>query len=535
MTLRELHQTLREALRSTPPYYPFTPLGDGVFATPLETVKTLLVLVFLLPIRLLLLFIISLIGLGLVKLSILGLDETHFSSTSAEPPSRWRRRVLNLVRWLARLELFCMGFYWIEEHRSASSVTSKADDATTSWALNGGDLDAMRKMETAPIIVSNHVAIFESLYFFTRFAPSFVAKSDVRKIFIFGSGVTASASIFVERSEESSRQQVSKEIERRIRDYPPGSWPPLMIYPEQTTTNGSVIIYFKLGAFSAGLPVQPVAVRYPYRHFHPGMVADIGLFKSFIFTCLQVYNRMQVYYLPVHYPLSIEREQPALFAERVRQAIAKELQVPVSLHDITDLHFQKAAYDLGQDNLGREMNLELRRYAELVQMLPARARDCELVARNFIAEFRRGTCDKATALYHPDEIGMALFGANYLNHEEKDAEASVPAISYRHALRNLFKACCLTTDDCILFRDFVLFRQFMRRWLQHREYVAEIYHFIENLIAARPGIIDAETGVIFWLDRQFGGACWRNSLDEMMESFRRNEQAACLVAAQLLC
>ncbi|KAF6000530.1 Lysophosphatidylcholine acyltransferase [Cyanidiococcus yangmingshanensis] len=473
--------------------------------------------------------------MGLVTISISGLDERHFSMGSAEPLSRWRRYILTVVRWLARLELFIMGFYWIEEYTIKARDDSKHNVSAGPVKPDSHSHEAARKRETAPIIVSNHIAIFESLYFYARFAPSFLAKSDVRKLFIFGSVTAASSSIFVERSEESSRQQVSKEIERRIRDYPPGSWPPFMIYPEQTTTNGSAIIYFKLGAFSAGLPVQPVAIRYPFCAFHPGMVADVGLLKSFIYTCLQPYSRMQVYYLPIEYPSGYEREQPVLFAERVRQAIAKILQVPLTLHDITDMHFQKAAYDLRKVVIGREMSLELRRFAGLIEMVPTRARDCELMARAFIEEFHRGTGHKPDALCHPDEIGRALFGSNCPDHAMEDSGTTVSTLGWHQWLCNLFQAGCLTVDSRVDFRDYVVFRQFMRRWLRQFEVVAQVHHFctehlVPQLASSVPG-----TELVNWLDGQFGGPCWRDSPASMHEAFQRNERAACLVVAQLLC
>ena len=41
----------------------------------------------------------------------------------------------------------------------------------------------------------------------------------------------------------------------------------VLIFPEGTCGNGDVVLQFKTGAFSPGLPVQPVAVEFPFRHF----------------------------------------------------------------------------------------------------------------------------------------------------------------------------------------------------------------------------------------------------------------------------
>ena len=41
----------------------------------------------------------------------------------------------------------------------------------------------------------------------------------------------------------------------------------VLIFPEGTCGNGDVVLQFKTGAFNPGLPVQPVAVEFPFRHF----------------------------------------------------------------------------------------------------------------------------------------------------------------------------------------------------------------------------------------------------------------------------
>lgn len=40
-------------------------------------------------------------------------------------------------------------------------------------------------------------------------------------------------------------------------------WPPIIIFPEGTTTNQEALISFKAGAFVPGVPVQPMTIKYP--------------------------------------------------------------------------------------------------------------------------------------------------------------------------------------------------------------------------------------------------------------------------------
>jgi len=123
-------------------------------------------------------------------------------------------------------------------------------------------------------------------------------------------------------------------------------FPPLLVFPEGdfrqfffefkqsidiwrgffagTTANQEALITFKEGAFRPGLPVQPVAIRYPYKHFNHGLSGkaadDKGIFAHiyrvielevhhnllekltgcFAQVLCQFSNRMEVIYLPVY-------------------------------------------------------------------------------------------------------------------------------------------------------------------------------------------------------------------------------------------
>lgn len=67
--------------------------------------------------------------------------------------------------------------------------------------------------------------------------------------------------IYVTREDHNSRATTIKDILNRVKSK--DDWPQIMIFPEGTCTNRSSLIQFKPGAFYAGLPVQPVCIRYP--------------------------------------------------------------------------------------------------------------------------------------------------------------------------------------------------------------------------------------------------------------------------------
>lgn len=110
-------------------------------------------------------------------------------------------------------------------------------------------------------------------------------------------------------------------------------WPHVAIFPEGTTTNGKVLISFKTGAFSPGLPVQPMVVR--YRNVNPAWV-NTGPYVVFLHLMTQPMNFMEVEYLAVAVPTRHEIEHPHSFANRVRRSMAEALKIGCTDHTFLD-------------------------------------------------------------------------------------------------------------------------------------------------------------------------------------------------------
>lgn len=69
----------------------------------------------------------------------------------------------------------------------------------------------------------------------------------------------------------------------------------LVIFPEGTTTTGSALIDFKLGAFRPMCPVQPVTIKYPHNHFNPTYASDKSGISVVLRTLSQVINYAEVH------------------------------------------------------------------------------------------------------------------------------------------------------------------------------------------------------------------------------------------------
>lgn len=238
-----------------------------------------------------------------------------------QPPSALQRLAMWGIRTNARVMLFLLGFHWIK---------------TKGTPVRGAQ---------APIVVSNHIHLWEVLYLFSVYGPSAVSRKENAAIPGFGRLLRLTRGLLVDRASPTSRTDTLRAISDRghtiMKD---DRWPQVLIFPEGTTTNGKAVCTFKVGAFAAGLPVQPIAVRYKWRFFDPCWSVDgPGMLGSIMRMLAQFNNTMEVSFLPVYTPNDAERANPKLYARNVRDLIARELGLPGSHHSAEDALLQVQA------------------------------------------------------------------------------------------------------------------------------------------------------------------------------------------------
>ncbi len=121
-------------------------------------------------------------------------------------------------------------------------------------------------------------------------------------------------------------------IRRRSQSTSP--WPQIFIFPEGTNTNRRKLIRFKLGAFSPGVPVQPVILRYPGCErvdpvtwtFHQ----QHSYWASVWLLLARPLNHLEVEFLPVYRPNQEEVANAELYAKNVQKLMAKNLGIYAS-------------------------------------------------------------------------------------------------------------------------------------------------------------------------------------------------------------
>jgi len=274
-------------------------------------------------VRIILVALCVFVAIVVSHISLLGLSA---DKTYQEPLSPIRRKLLSPIRYLSRAILFVMGFYYIE-------VTGEPSDK-------------------AAFITPNHCSLFDSLVLIWLCMPSPVAKAEVTKIPLVSVLLRAIKLIPLKRESKEARnwtKNVMSKFSKSASNHSYNKFPPVLIFPQGTTTKVKTLSMFQRGAFLPGLPVQGVALNYKWKHFDPAFVVTRSKDYFFRRHWCQFYYSLQVTFLPLHVPNKEEIDDPTLFANAVRQEIADILGATTTEHYFEDAKLFKLALKLKED------------------------------------------------------------------------------------------------------------------------------------------------------------------------------------------
>ncbi|XP_039055540.1 lysophospholipid acyltransferase LPEAT1-like isoform X1 [Hibiscus syriacus] len=228
-----------------------------------------------------------------------------------------RAVIVQSGRFLSRLLLFTVGFYWINEtHKDSANTQESSKTESTKQS---------EQQERPGAVVSNHLSYLDIFYHMSSSFPSFVAKRSVSKLPLIGLIGKCLGCVYVQRESKSSDfKGVAGIVTDRIRNAHQNELAPMMmLFPEGTTSNGDFLLPFKTGAFLAGAPVVPVILRYSYQRFSPAWDSISGV-RHVVFLLCQFVNHLEVIWLPVYCPSQQEKDNPKLYANNVRKLMASE-------------------------------------------------------------------------------------------------------------------------------------------------------------------------------------------------------------------
>lgn len=201
----------------------------------------------------------------------------------------------------------------------------------------------------AAVVVSNHVSgLWDGIYLVWRLGgPTLPAEQK-----FFRSRLTAlvASAVGILPFDRDAAGDMRRRIGAAARAE---GGPQVLLFPEGCCSNGGTVLQFKTGAFSPGLPVAPVALRFPLGP--SGLdVANAGprpgLPRLLLRALAAPWTPMEVTWLP---PLAPEvapapgqdlgEREAAAFAGAARAAIAGALGVPLSTFGLDDVNMEAAA------------------------------------------------------------------------------------------------------------------------------------------------------------------------------------------------
>ncbi|CAL8326318.1 unnamed protein product [Lota lota] len=261
-------------------------LGSVLF--PLRTALTVLLFLLMWPIAL---------------LRTVGLSEEE----RARPIRGWRRWPLHVLMWgLSRAMFSTLGFVWIRVKGRRADVK-----------------------EAPALVVAPHSSFLDMVILMPTQLATVVSRSENLNLPVIGALLAFNQSVVVSRKDPESRKKAVAQIKERLTSN--GYWPQMLIFPEGTTTNGTVLMKFKPGAFLAGVPIQPVLLSYPnkldtMRWTYKGTTWVEALWH----TTSQFYTKVTIEYLPVYTPSQEEKDDPNLYANNVQKLMARSLGLPAT-------------------------------------------------------------------------------------------------------------------------------------------------------------------------------------------------------------
>ena len=244
-----------------------------------KKVEILFGAIFLLPSRLILLFVSSLNLIILIRISS-PLKKTHLV----------RIFVRFFIRLYCRLILFLSGFYFIMTQKKKLK-TFIPNIKTPQNSIN------------FPLVICNHISWVDSVFLMSKYSGSFLSKKDMQHMPIISHIGAFLDLLYIDRSKEEERQQIINEIGQRILKK---NEIPLIIFPEGTTSNGVALLTFKKGSFYFLNPVKIICLKYPRKSFNPLLDHVTGMGTNIILSFCQFYNSLEVFEFDAFDPKNVE-------------------------------------------------------------------------------------------------------------------------------------------------------------------------------------------------------------------------------------
>lgn len=279
------------------------PFFHQVKLTTAQRIRGIILGSILFPVRVFLAALMFLIMWPIARLRMAGLSQ----EARSRPVVGWRQWLYHPIIWLlSRAAFIFLGFFWVKVKGRRANLK-----------------------EAPMLVVAPHSGFLDMMVVCTTQLATVVSRSENASLPVIGALLEFNQAVLVSRKDPESRKKAVTQLTERLTSK--GYWPQMLMFPEGTTTNGKSLIKFKPGAFLAGVPVQPVLLRYPnkvdtVRWTYKGT----SWLEALWHTTSQLYTNMTVEFLPVYNPSEEEKNNPGLYADNVQKLMANALGVPAT-------------------------------------------------------------------------------------------------------------------------------------------------------------------------------------------------------------
>ena len=92
--------------------------------------------------------------------------------------------------------------------------------------------------------------------------------------------------------------------------------------------------------------MQPVAVKYKYKHFNPAYLVNRKHDYYFLRCHCQFSQSVEITFLPVYSPTEKEKSDPQLYANKVKHQLASVLRAQETNHSYEDAKLYRCGLDI---------------------------------------------------------------------------------------------------------------------------------------------------------------------------------------------
>ena len=234
-----------------------------------------------------------------------------------------RRTFLLIPQVLARIILFILGYYWINEEFQEYKFFK---------------FNYLERTSSPKLIIANHVSFIDTFYFLIRGYPSIVISANTLNLPIIGLVLKKMVPILVPSNESQrlSLPNAKEQINNRLTHSSIKNFNrPLLIFPEGSTKNSKYLLKFQNGAFNNKIKMQPILLNYKYKYLDPSWTLDANIYKLLYLMCCQVVNYLDVIYL----------EPTDMNANEIRKKFISKLNLIDSSLSNHDNHFIRKNID----------------------------------------------------------------------------------------------------------------------------------------------------------------------------------------------